>query len=252
MGGKTVARLHVDAALGVDATVPLAREQAHYLLNVLRMSEGADVLLFNGRDGEWLARLEQQSKKSAIARCLSQSRPQIWPMDITYAFAPLKHARLDYLAQKAAELGVAAVQPVITDRTVARKINMDRLRANLTEGAEQCGVMWVPVAHEPQGLHAFLAGLPPDRQLIICDENAEPDSPLKKLDYLKRATAGEEPRITVMIGPEGGFTPSEQDRLCATPTITHISLGPRIMRADTAAVAALSLVQAVVGDWYPR
>jgi 16S rRNA (uracil1498-N3)-methyltransferase len=243
MAGKTVARLFVEVSLQPGADVALARDQAHYLGNVLRLGDGDHVLLFNGRDGEWRAVLRPQSKKAVRAVCEQQLRPQVRPADIAYAFAPLKHARLDYLAQKASELGVAQVEPVVTERTIARKPNMERLKANLVEGAEQCGVLWVPEARDPVALCAFLRDLPDERSLIFCDEAAKAGSPIASLE---RVAPGP---LTVLIGPEGGFTPVEQDRIRAHRNAIPVSLGPRIMRADTAAVAALSLVQAVLGDW---
>lgn len=246
MAGKTVARLFVEAPLREGADIALARDQAHYLGNVLRLGDGDQVLLFNGVDGEWRASLRPQSRKILRAVCDARTRPQVHPAPITYAFAPLKHARLDYMAQKASELGVARVAPVITGHTIARKLNAERLRANLIEGAEQCGVLWVPDIAPPVPLDAFLSQLPEDQTLVFCDEAAESGSPLDALSSVGTGPA------TVLIGPEGGFSPAEQARIRAHPAAVAISLGPRIMRADTAAVAALALVQAVLGDWPQR
>jgi 16S rRNA (uracil1498-N3)-methyltransferase len=241
--GKTRARIYVDQAMAAEAPVALSREQTHYLLNVLRLGAGDTVTLFNGADGEWQARLEQPSRKTALAVCESQLRAQVNPADITYAFAPLKHARLDYIAQKAAEMGVAALQPVITERTIARKVNIERVRANLVEGAEQCGVLWVPEVHEPVSLERFLRDRPDPQNLIFCDEAAPSASPVETLKVIPPGP------MAVLIGPEGGFTASEQARIRDASAAVPISLGPRIMRADTAAVAALALVQAINGDW---
>ncbi|MEM8877695.1 MAG: 16S rRNA (uracil(1498)-N(3))-methyltransferase [Pseudomonadota bacterium] len=245
MAGKTVARLFVAAQLREGANVTLTRDQSHYLGNVLRLAAGDDVLLFNGADGEWQATLKLQSKKVMQAVCEALTRPQSWPAPITYAFAPLKHARLDYIAQKASELGVARVTPVITEHTISRKLNMDRLRSNLIEGSEQCGVLWVPNIEPAVALDTFLRQLRGDETLVFCDEAAESNTPLDALSSI-----GPGP-VTVLIGPEGGFSLGEQARIRAHSAAVPISLGPRIMRADTAAVAALALVQSVLGDWRP-
>ena len=236
-------RLFVDAPLSGGAVIACTPEQANYLVNVLRLGPGAEILIFNGRDGEWRARISEAGKRRCTLACVTQVRPQIEGPDVHYVFAPLKHARLDYMVQKAAELGVAHLQPVLTRRTVAARVNLDRMRANAIEAAEQCGVLRVPSVGEPMKLDALLASWDSGRRLIFCDEAAEIGSPLAALGAVPAGPLG------VLIGPEGGFDASERAMLLAKPFTTAISLGPRIMRADTAAVAALALVNATLGDW---
>lgn len=236
-------RLYVDAPLTGGATIVCAPEQANYLLNVLRLSVGAEILVFNGRDGEWRARLAEVAKRRCTLECHEQSRPQQGGPDVHYIFAPLKHARLDYMVQKATELGVAHLQPVLTHRTVAARVNLDRMRANAIEAAEQCGVLRVPSVGEPAKLEALLAHWQPGRRLVFCDENAAVASPI---DVLTRIDKGP---LAVLVGPEGGFDTGERALLHEKPYTVPISLGPRVMRADTAAVAALALVNATLGDW---
>jgi 16S rRNA (uracil1498-N3)-methyltransferase len=235
-------RLFVSDALSPDAVVTCRPAQANYLMAVMRMGEGARVVLFNGRDGEWLATIASTARKSCNLRVIECLRAQTAGPDVDYLFAPLKHARLDYMVQKATELGVARLRPVITRRTIAERVNLDRMRANVIEAAEQCGVLWVPDVMEPLKLAAVLASWPVDRPLIVCDESAAAASPLGALTALRGRGVG------VLIGPEGGFDPVERVALLAVPGVVPISLGPRIMRADTAAVAALALVNAVVGE----
>jgi 16S rRNA (uracil1498-N3)-methyltransferase len=238
-------RLHLEAGLAAGITVPLAREQANYLLNVLRLKTGDAVLVFNGRDGEWLASLVAEGRKQASLNAVRQLRPQPSAPDLHYLFAPLKHARLDYMAQKAVEMGAGVIQPVLTRRTQVSRLNLDRLRANAIEAAEQCGILCLPEIRPECGLDAGLAGLDPQRLLVFCDEAAEQASPLAAL-------AGVAPGpLALLIGPEGGFDEAERQRILARPHTLRLSLGPRILRADTAAVAALALVQAALGDW-PR
>jgi 16S rRNA (uracil1498-N3)-methyltransferase len=228
------------AAGGVLAAGP---QHSHYLVNVLRMAEGAELLAFNGRDGEWLARLEAKSKKGATLRLVEQTRPQPPQPDLLYCFAPLKQGRLDYLVQKAVEMGAGVLQPVITQHTQVGKAGPDRLAANITEAAEQCGVLAVPELRPAQKLDRLLAGWDSSRRLIFCDEDASTNNPLPALQAIT------ERRIGLLIGPEGGFSDDERRQLRALPFVTAIPLGPRILRADTAAVAALALVQATLGDW---
>ena len=221
----------------------MPREQAHYLTGVLRLSPGDPVSVFNTRDGEWLAYLATVTKKGASLRFeqrVSEVQP---PPDIDYVFAPLKHARLDYVVQKATELGARRLRPVITQRTIAERVNLDRMKANVIEAAEQCNLVFVPEVVEPVKLPKILADWDKDRALIYCDETAKIANPLEALRPLKAPAA-------VLIGPEGGFTVEEKALLTSLPFVTAISLGPRIMRADTAAVAALTLVQACLGDWH--
>ncbi|MDE2579574.1 MAG: 16S rRNA (uracil(1498)-N(3))-methyltransferase [Hyphomicrobiales bacterium] len=240
----TATRLHVEAPLAIDAPVEIAADQANYLLNVLRLGEGAHVLLFNGRDGEWRAEITQTRKRAATLRPLERTRMQEKGPDIDLCFAPLKHARLDYLVQKAVEMGAARLRPVITRRTQASRINLERMRANVVEAAEQCGVIAVPEVCAEAPLERVLAQWPDDRALIFCDEDAAGADPLAVL----RAGGWRCP-AAVLIGPEGGFDEAERAAILRLPNVARISLGPRILRADTAAVAALAVAQLAFGDW---
>jgi 16S rRNA (uracil1498-N3)-methyltransferase len=239
---KTTPRLFVDQRLEAKAEVTLAPEQSHYLANVLRLAPGDAALIFNAADGEWLAHLAEASKKKVVLRLERQTHQASPPPDIDYLFAPLKHARLDYLVQKATELGARRLRPVMTARTIAERVNLDRMRANVIEAAEQCNLVFVPEVLEPVTLAQALAGWDASRALIYCDETAEIADPLKALSKLK-------PPAAILVGPEGGFTIEERAHLKSLPFVAAVSLGPRIMRADTAAVAILSVVQAAMGDW---
>jgi 16S rRNA (uracil1498-N3)-methyltransferase len=236
-------RLFVSAPLSRGATITCTPDQANYLVNVLRLSAGDEVLLFNGADGEWRTRISDAGKRRCSLVCLAETRPQQAGPDLHYIFAPLKHARLDYMVQKATELGVAHLQPVLTRRTVVSRVNIERMQANAIEAAEQCGVLRVPTVGEPLKLEALLAQWNPDRRLIFCDESAAVSSPLAALGSV------EEGPLAVLVGPEGGFDADERASLSKRTYAVRISLGPRIMRADTAAVAALALVNASLGDW---
>jgi 16S rRNA (uracil1498-N3)-methyltransferase len=242
----TGTRLFVEEALVAGATVPLGKAQSHYLLQVMRLQPGTELLVFNGRDGEWRARLEPAGKKAAALTAIAQTRPQPQPNDLHYFFAPLKHARLDYVVQKAVEMGASRLQPVLTRHTQVARVNLERMRANAVEAAEQCGVLVVPEIGEPAPLSAALAALTSDRLLIFCDERADVADPVAALAAAR--SAGPSP-LAVLIGPEGGFSPEERDALRQLPRVVRLALGPRILRADTAAVAALALVQTVLGDW---
>lgn len=236
-------RLFIEDRLFGGARLTLGRDQTHYLVNVMRREAGDAALLFNGRDGEWAAVVAELGRRSARLTVTEQLRPQSAPQDIAYCFAPLKRARLDFVAQKATELGAAALQPVVTRHTVATRVNVERLRANAVEAAEQCGVLWVPEVSEPAPLEHYLSEREGSRLLIFCDERAPMSNPL---EALAKATPGP---IDVLIGPEGGFAEAERDAIRASESVLALSLGPRIMRSDTAGVAALALVQAVLGDW---
>jgi 16S rRNA (uracil1498-N3)-methyltransferase len=236
-------RLFVTSKLGTGATVMLSRDQAHYLGNVLRLKQGDNLLLFNGRDGEWWAELGAIGKKGAEVRLDHQTRPQEDGPDLHYLFAPLKRARLDYMMQKATELGVSALRPVITRHTMPQRIKSGRLLANAIEAAEQCGILRVPEVLEPEKLTKLLGAWDERRYLIVADESAPHASPIEALNTLKPGP------LAVLIGPEGGFEREERAALLAKPFVLPISLGSRVMRADTAAVAALALVNAVLGDW---
>lgn len=243
----TSARLFVQAPLAAGGQVELDRAQANYLLNVLRLREGAEVLTFNGRDGEWRARVEPAGRKSAILRTMEQTRPQEAPCDLDYLFAPLKHARLDYMVQKAVEMGAGALCPVMTRRTQASRVKLERMQANAIEAAEQCGILTIPEIRDSAPLERVLETWPADRLLIFCDEDAAMADPVAALRAA--CPAGDPPPLAVLIGPEGGFDETERRRLMAMEQTVAVSLGPRILRADTAAVAALAVVQAAIGDW---
>lgn len=236
-------RLFVEMPLAAGTGVECTPAQANYLGNVMRLAVGDRLLVFNGRDGEWLARLAMAKKGRCVLAAEEQTRAQNGGPDIHYLFAPLKKARLDYMVQKAAELGVSLLQPVITRRTVAERIKSERMRANAIEAAEQCGILRLPEVCEPEKLGSVLKDWPEGRVLIVADEAAPIASPLEVLGGLPKGPAA------LLIGPEGGFDPTERETLRALPFVHAISLGPRIMRADTAAVAALALINAVLGDW---
>jgi 16S rRNA (uracil1498-N3)-methyltransferase len=237
-------RLFVDAPLGAGSRVPLAREQGHYLGNVLRLEAGDGILVFNGRDGEWRAVIEGRKRPESLA-LMEQTRPQETPCDLHLLFAPLKHARLDYMVQKAVEMGASLLAPTLTQFTQVSRVNTERMRANAIEAAEQCGILNLPEIEEPTPLARRLSGRDGQRLLIFCDEAAPQASPLAALRTAADTAAG----LDVLIGPEGGFSEEERALLLRQPRLTRLSLGPRILRADTAAVAALALVQAALGDW---
>lgn len=241
-------RLWLEADLIEGGEIAMTREQANYLRNVLRLGDGDKILVFNGRDGEWRARITPVGKRDCLLHIESLSRPQTVPQQLVYLFAPLKRARLDYMVQKAVELGASRLVPVLTRRTVAERINLDRMRANAIEAAEQCGILSIPEIDAPLKLEARLANWPPDTPLIFCDEAADIASPADALADLAARTP-DQSGIGVLIGPEGGFDENERALLLRQPFVTALSLGPRIMRADTAAVAALALVNAILGDW---
>jgi 16S rRNA (uracil1498-N3)-methyltransferase len=237
-------RLFVAPALDAGAIVPLDKGQANYLTNVLRLDPGDPVLVFNGRHGEWCAELQRESKKSAALAVIEQTRAQQGACDLHYLFAPLKHARLDYMVQKAVELGVSRLQPVTTRHTQAARVNVERMRANAIEAAEQCGILTIAEVDDAIPLANALSGLAGNRALIFCDEDAETRDPVAALSHIARGTP-----LVVLVGPEGGFAEEERALLLKQSNVVRLALGPRILRADTAAVAALALVQAVAGDW---
>jgi 16S rRNA (uracil1498-N3)-methyltransferase len=234
-------RLYVEAPLTAGADVALDGAQANYLRNVLRLKSGDEVLLFNGRDGEWRARLVAQGKRTLTAALAERLREQPPAPDLHFLFAPLKHARLDYLVQKAVEMGASLIQPVITRHTQVARVNLDRMRANVIEAAQQCGILNVPSVAEPAIFAQAAAN--DGRLLIFCDERAEVQDPMAGLKAASRLP------LSVLIGPEGGFADEERAALMKRGNTARIALGPRILRADTAAVAALAIVQAVLGDW---
>jgi len=239
-------RLFVRGVFAPGARVELDRAQAHYLVNVLRLGDGDPLLVFNGRDGEYRATLATESRRSHALAIGEQVRPQPAAPDLRYLFAPLKQARLDYMVEKATEMGVARMTPVLTQHGQVGRVNRERLEANTIEAAEQCGILTLPRIEEPVALDALLETWPQDepaRRIIFCDEADGGADPLAILSALPPSP------LAVLIGPEGGFSADERGKLRALPFVTALPLGPRILRADTAAVAALALVQSAVGDW---
>jgi 16S rRNA (uracil1498-N3)-methyltransferase len=248
-------RLYVDAPLGVTATVKLDGPQAHYLLHVLRLKPGEAVLLFNGRDGEWRATLADSDKRSVSLAIGERLREQSRAGDLHYLFAPLKHARLDYMVQKAVEMGCSRLQPLMTLHTQVTRVNLDRMRANAIEAAEQCGILTLPEIVAPTTLERAIAEAERSRLLIFCDEDAEGKDPIAALQGALgslEAASRVAPSLAVLIGPEGGFAEEERAMVLRAPNVLRLALGARILRADTAAVAALALVQSVLGDWTSR
>ena len=241
-------RLFLDAPLAKGVSLPVNKGQANYLCNVLRLSPGDQVLAFNGRDGEWQATLERLDKRSVVLVPLEQRRPQSPAGDLHYFFAPLKHARLDYIVQKAVELGVSHLQPVMTRYAQVFRVNLDRMRANAIEAAEQCGVLTIPAVAPAVWFAQMLTELAPERVLVFCDEDAELHDPVAALAAIRKSQDGVPP-LALLVGPEGGFADEERAVLLQRSNVVRLALGPRILRADTAAVAALALVQAVLGDW---
>src|ERR1700761_6219347 len=236
-------RLFVDAALAAGETVELDRDQSNYLGNVLRLNAGDTVLVFNGRDGEWQASITGRKRPESLT-LQSQTRPQDRLPDLTYIFAPLKHARLDYMVQKAVEMGASKLQPVLTRFTQVSRVNSERMRANAIEAAEQCGILSVAAVAEPVTLDRYLGQREARRLLVFCDEAADVADPIQALRG-EAASGG----VDILIGPEGGFAEEERAILLRQPRTLRLSLGPRVLRADTAGVAALALVQAALGDW---
>ncbi|MDE3241066.1 MAG: 16S rRNA (uracil(1498)-N(3))-methyltransferase [Paracoccaceae bacterium] len=234
-------RLYLEHPLGPGQSVPLTADQAHYLFGVMRLAVGAGVLVFNGRDGEWLASVTAASKRGGALTCERQTRPLRMPPDLWLMFAPIKKARTDFIVEKAAELGAARILPVQTAFTNSERIRQDRLQAHAVEAAEQCGGTYVPEVADLQSLDGLLAHWPEGRCLLWADE-----SRVGAAQALAGLPGGP---WAILIGPEGGFSEAERTRLAALPFVTPVSLGPRILRADTAAVAALTLWQAALGDW---
>lgn len=236
-------RLYVEHPLGQGQTVPLIRDQAHYLFGVMRLGTGDAVTLFNGRDGEWLSRVVEAGKRGGLLRADEQSRPQALPPDLWLLFAPIRKARTDFIVEKATEMGARRILPVQTAFTNAGRIRQDRLQAHAVEAAEQCGGTFVPEICALRKFDEVLAGWPDERQLMFCDETRAGRS---------TALAGSLARggpWAILIGPEGGFSDAERARLSAASFAHPVSLGPRILRADTAAVAAMTVWQLAFGDW---
>lgn len=236
---RSLPRLYVDPPLSAGVAVGLDAAQANYLGNVLRLKEGAEVLLFDGVSGEWLARVAAAGKRRMILGVVEPTRAQEAVPDLALAFAPVKKGRVDWLVEKAVELGVARLEPVITRRTIVDKLNLDRMRSHIVEAAEQCGRTALATINEPVKLDAFLTTLDRERTLYFADETGgEP-----------AASAFQPGAATILTGPEGGFTPEEADAIRALPNARAISLGPRILRAETAALAAVTTYMALAGDW---
>ncbi len=236
-------RLFVEGPLVAGESCALDRDQSHYLTHVLRLTVGDTILVFDGESGEFVAQLAAMGKKSVSLSVVRQTRPQTPAGMIDYLFAPLKHARLDYMVQKAVEMGAGRLQPVRTNRTQTTRINLDRMRANAIEAAEQCGILAVPTIADEVRFDRLIGSWDPERPIVFCDERADVPDPLAALARVKPGP------LAVLIGPEGGFSDEERDMLMRLPCVVRLSLGPRILRADTAAVAALALVQASLGDW---
>ncbi len=237
-----IPRIYSEAHLDAGATICPDKGQCHYLCHVMRLGEGDRARLFNGRDGEWLCSVTRTGKRCELT-CDEKLADPAPPPDIDYVFAPLKHARLDYMAQKATEMGARRLRPVFTDHTVPKRVNTERLRANAVEAAEQCNLVYVPEVLEPVRLDRLIEDWPQERRIVHCDESAEVANPIEALKEIPEGP------LAILIGPEGGFSDRERRLLHARPFVHRISLGPRIMRADTAAVAAFAMVQSVLGDW---
>lgn len=236
-------RLFVKGSLGVGQGIVLNRDSANYLFNVMRLNVGAQILVFNGHDGEWLAEVVEAGKRGGKLACVEQSGPQLMPPDLWLLFAPIKKTRTAFIVEKAAELGAARIMPTITQFTNSERLRQDRLQAHAVEAAEQCGGTYVPEVTEAQKFEAALADWPTDRQILFCDENR---TALPVAKALAKASTG---KWAIIIGPEGGFSPEEAANLRGMPQTISVTLGPRILRADTAAVAALTAWQSALGDW---
>ena len=234
-------RLFIDHPLAKGQGIALNADQAHYLNSVMRQGPGDDILVFNGRDGEWLARIERLAKRNGELVAISASAPQLDPPDLWLIFAPIKKARTDFIVEKAAEMGAARILPVQTDHSNSERIRQDRLQAHAIEAAEQCGGTFVPEVGDLTPLSRLLDGWDPTRRILWADEALA--GPAQTLAGLARGP------WAILIGPEGGWSESERRRLSAMESVTPVSLGPRILRADTAAVASLALWQAALGDW---
>lgn len=242
-------RLFVDAALGPEVAVALGKDQANYLFAVMRQEPGGWIKLFNGRDGEWLAEIAEGSKRGGVLVCREKLREQAAAPDLWLLFAPVKRARTDFIVEKAVELGVSRLQPVFTRRTSSERIRADRMRATAAEAAEQCERLDLPACEEGAALEKILADWPAGRRIMFCDERGGESGAAKPASEALSPFAGDPGPWAILIGPEGGFAPEEVERLRARADAVAVSLGPRILRADTAAAAAIALWQSVVGDW---
>ena len=236
-------RLFVTSDIEAGSAIEADQDQFNYLANVLRMEDGAELLIFNGHDGEWRASISFPSRKRIQLTPVEEARPQPAPSDLHYLVAPLKVGRLDYLVQKAVEMGAGLLQPVMTQHVQGKITNLDKVRANVIEAAEQCGILGIPDVAEPVKLADLLARWPRERRIIYCDEGDAGQNPLPLLTKIK------EKHLALLVGPEGGFSEEERALLRSLDFVTAIPLGPRILRADTAAVAAMAVIQAAIGDW---
>lgn len=243
------ARLYVDIPLLDTTIITLEKMQSHYLAQVLRKKEGDIVRLFNGRDGEWQAVITLADKKAVTLQVETCLRAQMPETDIWLAFAPVKNDPLGFIVEKGVELGVSAFVPVVTERTIVHRMNKEKLEANIIEAAEQCERLSLPLLHVPLSLEKMLAEWPTDRILLLCDEMGTGNAVHNVLSGVK--ASGNIPKSWgILIGPEGGFTDHERDMLKSCSFVMTVGLGPRILRADTAAVAALTCFQSVLGDWH--
>ena len=236
-------RLFVTSDIKAGLAIEADQDQFNYLANVLRMEDGAELLVFNGRDGEWKASVSFPSRKRIRLTPAEETRPQPAPSDLHYLFAPLKVGRLDYLVQKAVEMGAGLLQPVMTQHVQGKITSLDKVKANVIEAAEQCGILGIPDVAEPVKIADLLARWPRERRIIYCDEGDAGQNPLPLLAKVK------EKHLALLVGPEGGFSDEERALLRSLDFVTAIPLGPRILRADTAAVAAMAVIQAAIGDW---
>ncbi len=238
-------RLYVEAGIAQGNSIEASREQSNYLLNVLRLKAGSILLVFNGRDGEWKAEVSPTGRKSCDLVPIELNRPQTLPSNLVYCFAPLKQARLDYMIQKAVEMGVGILQPTITQHTQIRTVKHDRMLSNAIEAAEQCGLLNIPEIRNPIEL-SLLPNKVANSVLVVCDEMAGDAQGLESIECTANVS------LAVLVGPEGGFSADERDLLKSLENSVFLGLGPRILRADTAAVAALAVLQSKIGDWYPK
>ncbi|VAV98624.1 16S rRNA (uracil(1498)-N(3))-methyltransferase [hydrothermal vent metagenome] len=252
MSKSIKARLYVENDLCAGAEFLLNGNQGHYLVNVMRLKAGANILLFNGRDGEWLVEIVKVGKGKATIVVRDNIMAQRAEPDLWYLFAPIKKARLDYMVEKATELGVSLIRPVLTERTNLDHLKEDKIRAHAIEAAEQCERFTVPTVEPMIKLDKLLMDWPEDRLIMFCDEEGDQDpncfSVGKAIDEVNAWQ--ERPRKwAILIGPEGGFSPAERTLIRQQANVVPVTLGPRILRADTAAVAAITLWQSFAGDW---
>ena len=236
-------RLYIETEIITDSNIDLDRSQSNYLLNVLRLKNGANIQVFNGHDGEWLGEIYTSGRKNCAIKILHQTKEQPSPSHLQYCFAPIKQARLDYMVQKATEMGAGIIQPIFTQHTQISRLNSERMKANIIEAAEQCGVLCIPQYREPVKLINFIDQWDNDNIILFGDEVSENENPLKTMQGVTAKNPA------VLIGPEGGFSQQERELLLSKNFVIPLSLGPRILRADTAGVAIMTIAQSVLGDW---